>query len=68
MTHEDEGSTDHGTSKSGLQVLIFNLKARLNDTSQIFHQYATHSKGEPPMPSLSTTAGMGSTGLSEAQP
>ena len=31
------------------------------------HPYATHSKGEPPTLSLSTTAGVGSGGLRKAQ-
>ena len=33
----------------------------------VSHPYATCPKGEPPTPSLSTTAGMGSGGLRKAQ-
>ena len=44
ITQEEERSKDPDTSKNGLQVPIFNPKARLFDTSLIKHQYATAQK------------------------
>ena len=51
-----------------VQVPFFNPKPMNSKTPPILHQYATHLKGRPPMHSLSTNTGMGSSGLRPAQP
>ena len=67
-TQEDKDSKDPYASHQGLQVPSYNPdlskdKLPLNTS----HPYATHSKGEPPTLSLSTTASVRSGGLRKAQ-
>ena len=67
-TQNDGGLTSPQNIHDGIQVPSFNPKPMYSKTPPILHQYATHSKGRPPMHSLSTTASMGSSGLRPAQP
>ena len=58
---------DPYSSHQGLQVPSY-IPDSSRDKSPLktSHPYATHSKGEPPTLSLSTTAGVGSRGLRRA--
>ena len=67
-TQNDVGLTSPQNIHDGVQVPSFNPKTMTRKTPPISHGYATHSKGRPPVHSLSTTAGMGSSGLRPAQP
>ena len=62
-TQNDGGLTSPQNDHDGVQVPFFNPKPMNSKTPQMSHQYTTHSKGRPPMHSLSTTAGIGSSGL-----
>ena len=65
---EDKDYKDPYSSLQGLQVPSYNPdSSRHKSPLKTSHPYATHSKGEPPMLSLSTTAGVGSGGLRRAQ-
>ena len=67
-TQNDGGLTSPQDSHDGVQVPSFNPKPIAKKSSPIFHPYATHSKGRPPLHSLSTTDSVGSSGLRPAQP
>ena len=67
-TQNDGGLTSPQKDHDGVQVPSFNPKPMTSKTPPISHQYATHLKGRPPMHSLSTTTGVGSSGLRPAQP
>ena len=67
-TQNDVGLTSPQNIHDGVQVPSFNPKTMTSKTPPISHGYATHSKGRPPVHSLSTTASMGSSGLRPAQP
>ena len=67
-TQNDGGLTSPQNIHDGVQVPSFNPKTMTSKTPPISHGYATHSKGRPPVHSLSTTASMGSSGLRPAQP
>ena len=67
-TQEDKDSKDPYSSNQGLHIPSYNPD--LSEGKSPFKTsllYATHSKGEPPTLSLSTTASMGSGGLRKAQ-
>ena len=67
-TQEDKDYKDPHSSYQGLQVPSYNPDlSRDKSPLKTSHPYATHSKGEPPTLSLSTTASMGSGGLRKAQ-
>ena len=63
-TQNDGGLTSPQDNHNGVQVPSFNPKPVTTKSPPIFHPYATCSK----VHSLSTTAGMGSSGLRPAQP
>ena len=67
-TQDDGGLTSPQNDHDGVQVPSFNPEPMNSKTPPISHQYATCSKGRPPMHSLSTTASVGSSGLRPAQP
>ena len=67
-TQNDGGLTSPQNIHDGIQVPSFNPKTMTSKTPPISHGYATRSKGRPPVHSLSTTAGVGSSGLRPAQP
>ena len=67
-TQNDGGLTSPQNIHDGVQVPSFNPKTMTSKTPPISHGYATRSKGRPPVHSLSTTAGVGSSGLRPAQP
>ena len=67
-TQNDGGLTSPQSDHYGEQVPSFNPKPMNSKIPPISHQYTTRSKGRPPMHSLSTTAGMESSGLRPAQP
>ena len=67
-TQNDGGFTSTQNDHDGVQVPSFNPKPMNIETPLISHPYASHSKGRPPMHSLSTTTDMGSSGLRPAQP
>ena len=52
----------------GVQVPSFNPKPMTSKTPPILHGYTTRSKGRPTVHSLSTTIGVGSSGLRPAPP
>ena len=60
-TQNDGGLASPQDNHDGSQVPSFNLKPNLTKSPLDLHQYAMHSKGRPPMLSLSTTTGVGST-------
>ena len=64
----DGGLTSPQDIHDGAQVPSFNPKPMTIKSPQISHDYATCSKGRPPVHSLSSTASMGSSGLRPAQP
>ena len=67
-TQEDKDYKDPYSSHQGLQDPSYNPSlSRDKSPLKTSHPYATHSKGEPPTLSLSTTAGMESGGLRKAQ-
>ena len=66
-TQEDRDYKDPYPSEQGLKVPSYNPDLSKDKSSlKSSHPYATHSKGEPPTLSLSTTAGVGSGGLRKA--
>ena len=65
-TQSDVGLTSPIDNHDGAQVPPFNPKLINMKTPPISHPYAIHSKGRPPVHSLSTTASMGSSGLRPA--
>ena len=67
-TQNDGGLTSPQNIHDGVQVPSFNPKTMTRKTPPISHGYATRSKGRPPVHSLSTTTGVGSSGLRPAQP
>ena len=67
-TQSDGGFTSPQNDHDGVQVPSFNPKLINTKSPPILHPYATHSKGRPPVHSLSITAGVGSSGLRPAQP
>ena len=67
-TQNDGRFTSPQNNHDGVQVPSFNSKPISTKSPPISHPYATHSKGRPPVHSLSTTTGMGSSGLRPAQP
>ena len=62
------GFTSPQNDHDRVQVPSFNPKPMNIKTPPISHPYATHSKGRPPVHSLSTTASVGSSELRPAQP
>ena len=67
-TQEDKDYKDPYSSHQGLQVPSYNpYLSRDKSPLKTNHPYATHSKGEPPTLSLSTTASVGSGGLRKTQ-
>ena len=67
-TQNDGGLTSPQNGHGGVQVPSFNPKPMNIKTPPISHPYATCLKGRPPVHSLCTTTGMGSSGLRPAQP
>ena len=67
-TQNDGGLTSLQANQDGAQVPTFNPKLIINRSPTISHGYATCSKGRPPVHSLSTTTGVGSSGQRPAQP
>ena len=67
-TQNDGGFTSLQDGHDGVQLPSFNPKPVNTKTPPISHPYATHSKGRPPVHSLSTTTSVGSSGLRPAQP
>ena len=67
-TQEDKDSKDSYASHQGLQVSSYNPDLSKDKSPlKTSHPYATHSKGEPPTLSQSTTASLGSGRLRKAQ-
>ena len=66
-TQNDGGLISPQDNHDGSQVPSFNQKPNFTKSPPDTHQYATHFKGRPPALSLSTTNGMGSSGLRPAQ-
>ena len=67
-TQNDGEFTSPQNNHDWVQVPLFNPKLINTKSPPISHPYATHSKGRPPVHFLSTTAGVGSSGLRPAQP
>ena len=67
-TQSDGGLTSPQNDHDGVQVPSFNPKPITTKSPPILHPYATHLKGRHPVHSLSTTAGMGNSGLRPVQP
>ena len=63
-----EGLTSPQDNHDGAQVPSFNPKLMNIKSPPNSHPYAIHSKGRPPVHSLGTTAGMGSSRLRPGQP
>ena len=67
-TQNDGGLTSPQDAHDGVQVPSSNPKPITIKSPLVSTQYATCSKGRPPVHSLSSTTGMGSSGLKPAQP
>ena len=67
-TQNDGGLTSPQNDRDGVQFLSFNCKPMSTKSLPNLHPYANRSKGRPPVHFLSTTAGMGSSGMRPAQP
>ena len=67
-TQNNRGLTSPQDIQNGVQVPSFNPKLMTIKSPPSSHDYATCSKGRPPVHSLSTTASVGSSGLRPAQP